>query len=48
MGLEPGQGRPTQQYDPDAELGRMFRVGCIVIFVVFLVGSALIGYLWLH
>ncbi len=48
MGLESDKGRPTQQYDPDAELARMFRVGCVVLVIVFLIGSALIGYLWLH
>ena len=48
MALESDQGRPTEQYDPDAEFGRMFLVGCLVLVAVFLVGSALIGYLWLH
>ena len=35
------------QYDPDAELTRQFLVGCGVLFVLFVLLSGLIGYLWL-
>lgn len=48
MRLGSDEGRPTEQYDADAEFGRMFLVGCGVVFLVFLVGSALIAYVWLH
>jgi hypothetical protein len=48
MGLQSDQGRPTEQYDPDAQFGRMFLVGCGVLVVVFVIGAAVIGYLWLH
>ena len=42
------EGRPTEQYDPDAQLSRMFGVGCLVLVIVFLVGSAVIGWIWTH
>jgi hypothetical protein len=48
MSFGSDQGRPTKQYDADAETGHMFLVGCAVLVVVFVVGAALIGYLWLH
>jgi hypothetical protein len=48
MGFGSDEGRPTKQYDPDREVGRMFAVGCAVLVVVFLVGSALVGWFWLH
>lgn len=35
------------QYDPDAELTRQFLVGCGILFVLFVVLSGVIGYLWL-
>lgn len=41
-------GQPTAPYDADAEYGRMYRIGCLVVFAVFVVGSALIAYLWLR
>jgi hypothetical protein len=40
------EGKPDVPYDPDAQTGRMFLVGCGVLVLVFIVGSALIGYLW--
>jgi hypothetical protein len=46
--LTSDEGRPTEQYDPDARLARMFGVGCLVLVVVFLIGSALIGWFWTH
>lgn len=46
--LTSDEGRPTDQYDPDARLARMFGVGCLVLLGVFLVGSAIIGWLWTH
>jgi hypothetical protein len=58
--LGPGAPRPTGsatmanklnkdgQYDPDAELTRQFLVGCVVLFVLFVVLSGVIGYLWLN
>jgi hypothetical protein len=48
MGFGSDEGRPTKQYDADRETGRMFAVGCFVLVVVFLVGSALVGWFWLH
>lgn len=46
--LTSDEGRPTEQYDPDARSARMFVVGCLVLVVVFLIGSALIGWFWTH
>lgn len=44
----PEEGEPTRQYSPDAELGRAFAVGCGLLFVLFLLGWALIAYMWLR
>lgn len=46
--LTSDEGRPTRGVDPDARLARMFGVGCLVVVVVFLAGSALIGWFWTH
>ncbi len=46
--LTSDEGRPTKPYDADAESGRMFLVGCGVLIAVFLIGSALIAWFWLH
>lgn len=40
-------GKPTQQMEPDRDLVQMFALGCGVVFVVFLVGWALIALGWL-
>jgi hypothetical protein len=42
------EGKPTEQYNPDAEFGRSYLIGCGVLILVFLVGSALIAWFWLH
>jgi hypothetical protein len=35
------------QFSPDAEFGRSYLIGCGVVFLVFLLGWALIAYFWL-
>ncbi len=35
------------QYDPDRELVRAFRVGCGILFTLFLIGWAIIALFWL-
>lgn len=37
-----------EQYDPDRELARAFRLGCGVLVVLFLVGWAIISLFWLN
>lgn len=39
--------KADRQYSPDAEFGRSYLVGCGVVFLVFLLGWALIAYFWL-
>jgi len=39
-------GAPDRQVNPDAELTRSFAVGCLVLFVAFLLLSALVFYFW--
>lgn len=41
-------GQPDRQYDPDAEFFRQYGVGCLVVFVAFLLLSGLIGWFWLR
>jgi hypothetical protein len=41
-------GKPTKQYDPDAQFFRAYLVGCGVILLSFLIGWALIAFFWLH
>lgn len=37
---------PDRQTNPDAELARSFAVGCGVLFLAFLLLSALVFYFW--
>lgn len=39
-------GEPDRQVNPDAELTRSFALGCGVLFLAFLVLSALVFYFW--
>jgi len=39
-------GAPDRQVNPDAELTRSFAVGCLVLFVAFLLLSALVFDFW--
>lgn len=39
-------GAPDRQANPDAELTRSFAVGCLVLFVAFLLLSASVFYFW--
>ena len=41
-----GQGLPDRQTNPDAELARSFAIGCGVLFLAFLLLSALVFYFW--
>jgi hypothetical protein len=40
-------GRPTRQMSPDADLAKMFAVGCGIVFVLFLCGWATIALFWM-
>lgn len=40
-------GKPSKQTNPDADLTRMFGVGCAVLFGGFLLGWAIIALFWL-
>lgn len=42
------EGRPSKQFSPDAEFGRSYLIGCLVILVAFLIGTAVIAYFWLR
>jgi hypothetical protein len=42
------EGKPDRQISPDAEGGRMFLVGCGVIFVAFLLLSAAVYLFWIR
>jgi len=39
-------GEPDRQVSPDAELTRSFALGCGVLFLAFLLLSALVFYFW--
>ena len=39
-------GVPDRQADPDAELTRSFAIGCAILFLAFLLLSALVFYFW--
>ena len=43
---EPGQ--PDRQFSPDADLTKQFGVGCLVLFVAFLLMAALVWWFWMH
>ena len=40
-------GRPTRQMDPDADLVKMFAVGCAIVFALFLCGWITIALFWM-
>jgi hypothetical protein len=42
------EGKPTKQYDPDAQFFRAYLVGCGVILLSFVIGTAIIAYFWLN
>lgn len=44
----PEQGKPTKRMDPDVEFFRDYGIGCVIILIAFVVGVALIAYIWLH
>lgn len=41
-------GEPDRQLSPDADLTHSFAVGCVVLFLVFLLLTALVYYFWTH
>lgn len=41
-------GKPTKQYSPDSEFFRLYGIGCLVIVLAFLLGTAIIAYFWLR
>jgi hypothetical protein len=40
--------RPDEPRSKDRDLGRSLLIGCGIVIVVYLVGSALIAWFWLH
>lgn len=42
------EGKPSRQYSGDVEFARSYLIGCLVILVVFVIGSALIAWFWLR
>lgn len=42
----PTDGAPDRQISPDAELTRSFAIGCAVLFLAFLLLTALVYYFW--
>ena len=42
------EGKPSKQFSPDAEFGRSYVIGCLVILLAFVVGTTLIAYFWLR
>jgi len=42
----PQGGAPDRQISPDAELTRSFAIGCAVLFLAFLLLTALVYYFW--
>lgn len=42
----PRGGTPDRQISPDAELTRSFALGCAVLFLAFLLLTALVYYFW--
>ena len=40
-------GKPDKPYRPDAEFGRSYLIGCLVIMLAFILGTAVIAYFWL-
>ena len=42
------EGKPSKQFNADAEFGRSYLIGCLVILLAFLIGTALIAYFWLR
>ena len=41
-------GQPDRQYNPDASFGKMFAVGCGVLFLAFLLLTAAVWWFWMH
>jgi hypothetical protein len=41
-------GEPDRQYDPDAVFGRQFALGCLVLFIAFLLLTASVWWFWTH
>lgn len=44
----PSEPKPEKQYNPDAEFGRAFLIGCGVLILVFLLGTAVITFFWMR
>ena len=42
------EGEPDRQLNPDAYVGWQFAVGCIVLFVAFLLLTAAVWWFWIH
>lgn len=40
--------RPDGQHSKDRDLGRSLLIGCGIVFALYLIGSALIAWFWLH
>jgi hypothetical protein len=40
--------RPDVPRSKDKDLGRSLLIGCGIVFVLYVVGSALIAWFWLH
>ena len=41
-------GEPDRQIDPDAEGARLFGIGCLVLFVGFLLLTAAVWWFWMR
>jgi hypothetical protein len=41
-------GEPDRQIDPDKEGARLFGVGCLVLFVGFLLMTTAVWWLWMN
>ena len=41
-------GEPDRQFNPDAHLAKQFGLGCVVLFVAFLLLTMLVWWFWMH
>lgn len=45
---QPEQPRESRRRDPDREFFKAYGVGCVVLFIAFLLLTALVTYFWLR
>ena len=41
-------GEPDRQFNADAHLAKQFGLGCVVLFVAFLLLTMLVWWFWMH